>query len=266
MLVEADSAVVIRFGVIAFQLLPWLALASAAFFHLVNQSRKELEALTSKAQEREAKDEATIGELRRQVETLESELRSAKTQNRSSMEKEKKYMAASIAAKEAIQALSKTKSRSRRLLSDVRAQHAAKITELKSSNAELLLKAQEVQAEAKTAIIGLKNRMEELELTVRARDEQVAFLAQTRETLTMEVARRKEEVSERDRKIEDLKDRLAECLLQLDTPPWTLFTLPKFKFSIRPEEVGPSRTAFSEVWLPDRHRHSQPLLGVRNST
>ncbi|KAJ2923638.1 hypothetical protein H1R20_g13456, partial [Candolleomyces eurysporus] len=132
---------------------PGLTLASAALALLI-QARREQNALVAKAQERQAKDEMTMTELRGHLSTLEAELISTSARNRALTEENEGYKAGSRSMQESIHTLSEDLSNARERV----AQYNATITGSK-----------ELQAKFEATIADLRHTQQKLS-TLEARN------------------------------------------------------------------------------------------------
>ncbi|KAJ2923639.1 hypothetical protein H1R20_g13457, partial [Candolleomyces eurysporus] len=152
----AEIAVLAAIFISAVSQSPGLTLASAALALLI-QARKEQNALAAKAQERQAKDEATVTELREHLRTLEAELTSISARNRALMEENEGCKTGSRSMKELIHTLSEDIFNAR----ERAVQHNATITGSK-----------ETQAKFETTIAELQQRLSTFEAQNQALTEE----------------------------------------------------------------------------------------------
>ncbi|KAJ2935339.1 hypothetical protein H1R20_g1755, partial [Candolleomyces eurysporus] len=177
----------------------------------LSKARGECQELTSKMQERQARDQETIALLKERLGMMEARAVLAESQNRSLTKKYTKYKASAISMQKTIQTLSKSNEKRDKLLSDAEeavTQHAATISTLNARNAEL-----------ETTVIS--SNIQIVQSKKEADDWKFLFLSEVgsasmirhglRSSSSSSTPSMATMLAERDQRIEELKDRLAEC-------------------------------------------------------
>lgn len=217
-------------------------LALASTLVLLLHARQKYATSVANAQERQGENTATMARLREDVSLLKAKVLSASTRNDLLLDENVRHRTDSQSMHETIKKLSEIIQLAKLRLSESRAtitKHAADITQLNSEIAELRRLLSKVFEERN----GLHDRVMGLELTIHARDEQIASLTEVGTSHSKEVAQL---IEDKDRRIKDLQDRVSECHSQLLVKQ-QLFSLGRmvFKHGHRPSRPRsePSRRA-----------------------